>query len=226
MTGADRDAAALLCNMRSAEAWALSEETPRGVPGAGLEHQKLAIDDIRFVCDVFRRYSGICELDITADELDDLDMARRRLCATLGIADPIAYSLDQLIEKAHARLALHEAIVAGHFDDLFPYAVPPRHAATEPEALEEQLLPVTSLNHHFTVGAAAQAGVGMEMPQSRPEPVARAAAGWQAFDDTATLEGEIMWGTESRWPVDSAAPLRRRSGVIRSHRYRPERRGG
>jgi len=44
--------------------------------------------------------------------------------------------------------------------------------------------------------------------------------------DPFALKGEIMWGNDSRWPVDSFAPPKRHSEGIRSHRRPPERRPG
>lgn len=194
LSGPDREAAALLCNMRSAEAWQLASEAPVYAMGI-LEEQKLTIDDMRFVCDIFGRYDGLCELDITADELDQLEVARKRLCLTLGIADPGTYTLGQLIEKATARLELHDAMAAGQFDTLLNRTPQERVAVPPMQTTADETLPDDAV-------------------RARPAP--------DLMDDP---DADSLWG-ESRWPIDSSAPLRRRPQGIRSHRYRPERKPG
>lgn len=220
LTGADREAAVILCRMRSADAWLLSKESP-STPGT----QKLSVDDVHFICDIFRRYIGICELDITADELDQLELTRIQLCATLDIADPKAYSLEQLIEKASKRLELHQAIATGQL--LQSSAVPKPVAPERPhyEQPESVWVPKHAADSITQTLTAVTVSLSAEPDVNHTSSVLDKPLEIDTGDPFA-LEGGIMWGNDSRWPVDSFAPPKRHSEGIRSHRRPPERRPG
>lgn len=218
LAGSDREAAILLYNMRSADAWKLDDAAAAGSAGR-LENQRLAIDDVRFVCEIFGRYSGICELDITADELDQLDVARRRLCLTLGITDPVAYTLDQLIQKATTRLELHDAITAGTFDTLFQSGRQTRRLAAAVGPVRDLTGIAPLADDSEAAEHATDTARAVVRPRSEPITVT------QEFQSAAAdppLEGEPTWDGPG-WPRDPLEPSRPYRGYVRSHRA--ERRG-